>query len=208
MFKPLRKSFCYASCIGWAVMTVMPSLLVTACAVHGVWYVPHATVGHVTSFQCGTTGLNNKWVMKREGVILTAVVLPHPVGSDKAEIAIGLTIPKDRVVKSPLGDLRAYGSSGEELQANFIGGTTYYDPAGVAHYYKINEGVKVLKGSKFATKESPSTGYGFGLTLKEKLSPTLDVVLPHMEINGHEYPPLTIHFTKKTGTYFVTAINC
>jgi hypothetical protein len=158
--------------------------------------------------QCGTAGLNNKWVIKREGVILSAVVLPHPIERDEALINIGLTVPKDRVVKSPFGDLRAYGPSGEELQTNFRGGTISYGAAGLVHHYKINEGVKVLKGSKFATKQIPSTSYGFALILKGKLPPSLNVVLPHMEINGHEYPPLTIHFTKKYGTYYLVTFNC
>ncbi|MGH7240462.1 MAG: hypothetical protein ACREHG_10440, partial [Candidatus Saccharimonadales bacterium] len=151
-------------------------------------------------------GRNNEWVINREGVTLRVYVMPSSKKDDEASINISMNVPKNRVVKPQFGSLRIYGPSGEELHGDFYGVAS-----GIAvglGVYRFDENTNLLSGSRFAMKYSPSTVYDFGVTLKENLPSSLDVVLPLMEINGHEYPPLTIHFTKKTGTYYVVTINC
>lgn len=73
---------------------------------------------------------------------------------------------------------------------------------------RLSKDVRYLSGSEYATKDAPNTYYFIALILKGLPPSSLDAVLPRMEINGHKYPPLTIHFTKETGTYFMTSINC
>lgn len=204
----LQKSFRTLAGISRTAIFAIQPLLVTACAVHAVWYVPDAPVGHVTSFQCGTAGLDNKWIIKREGVVFGVAVLPPANDHRKALINVGMSVPKNRIVRSSFGNLRAYGPSGEQLQGGFVGNASPSVSSGSTHIYRFNDAVTELRGSMFSTKEIPQTTYYFGLTLENSLPARLDVILPDMEINGHEYPPLTIHFTKKTGAYYVVTPNC
>src|SRR5699024_8372677 len=137
------------------------------------------SIGHAENRRCQTMGRDNEWVLTREGVIFRVAVLLSDRAHNKPLINIAMTVPKDRTVEALFSGLRAYGPTGKRLQGSF-GGNASGLSDGVPRIYRFNEDVQMLYGSRFATKQLPSTTYIFGLTLENELPSKLKVILPQM----------------------------
>lgn len=188
------------------VLSSMAFLLLGCGPMHSIWYHPDAAVGYATNSECLRAGKNDEWVLKRQGV--TIDIRPTlPRAGYMGAIGVSLHVPADLVVDSEVKRFLALGQAGDKLKGNFtVYASNYINGNYVNHTLSSN--LHYLSGSRLATKSKPFTNYSFGLTKLEVLPTSFDVVLPRMEINGHKYPPLTIHFTKKPGWYFLEGINC
>jgi hypothetical protein len=177
----------------------------TGCATHGTWYHATASAGHPTSYECQTARKEDEWQIERDGVPF--YISPFHVAGGPPGVGVIAIVPANRVVKTLVQALQVTDSSGRELKGDIYLSAISYVGANVIKK-KLSPKIFVLSGSKLANKRFPKTSYYFGIKLEKKLPPSFSVVLPRMEINGHNYPSLTIHFTKKPGTYYVTGVNC
>ncbi len=174
--------------------------------VHGVWYHVTASVGYASNSECLRAGKNDEWVLKRQSVT-TYVRLSLPRAGYTGAIGVNLHVPAGSAVDSEVKRFLARDQVGNKLAGNFtVYASNYIDGSYVK--LALSSNAHYLSGSKLATKHRPFTDYSFGLTGLKALPTSFDVFLPRMEINGHNYPPFTIHFTKKPGWYFLEGINC
>lgn len=188
--------------LGFLLIGLLPFALSGCGPVYSTWYRPTALIGYATNGERVKVGKNDEWVLKRQGVTFRIFV-----SSAKGNTGIDIIarIPYNRTVKANFNNLQVYGSSQNKLKGDFSGNASGYN-IGIPDVYKFSSDIKELSGSKYATKRVPATYYYFGLTMHGALPPTLEVFLPRMEINGNSYPSLTIHFTKKSGWYFLNGV--
>ncbi|MGH8428475.1 MAG: hypothetical protein ACRES7_10940 [Gammaproteobacteria bacterium] len=182
-------------------------LALTGCGpVHGVWYHASAPIGYASNSECLRVGKNDEWVLKRQGVTIY-VRVSLPTAGYAGAIGVNLHVPAGLAVDSEIKNFLARDRAGNKLAGNFTVYTSNYIDGSYVNT-ALSSNVHYLSGSKFATKHKPFTDYFFGLTGLDALPTSFDVFLPRMEINGHAYPPLTIHFEKKPGWYWLEGINC
>lgn len=170
------------------------------CAFHGAWYRPDAPVGHVENRECTT--VSSQWVFKRQGVVFNVGISPA-TGPYKASIGVNVDVPAGSVVRSLFEKLRAYDASGSELKADFGIYAFFYGVNGEFIKNELPQKTYSIIGSAYSTKRTPHAHYNYGLTMKGELPDSLDVVIPRMEVDGRNYPQLTIHFVRKTGAYYM-----
>lgn len=182
------------------------SLLVSSCTSQGTWYQPRSSEGYAENGQCGTSGRENEWVLNRQGVKFSVTRLT-PVAVSPPGVAVVVSVPANIFVEMSVKDIRVKAPDGRELQGEKSLVAIGRENSKIVKN-EISIDTQVLYGSKLSSKRYPTTDYFFNLRLQDSLPDFFSVVLPYMEINGYEYPPLTIHFTKKTDTYFVLGINC
>lgn len=197
LYKLSTFSASIACCVSMVIM-------ISGCAVHESWYHPQSLQGHSKSGQCGTAGKKDVWVLERENVDFGVNVSAAKPGYRGQAVVISLKVPASRTVEMWINAIQVSNKKGRNLISHFFVSSGYVEGNSV----RLPKDIHFLSGSTYATKRVPNTYYVVSMILKKELPSVINIELPRMEINGHEYPPLTIHFTKKPGTYFVMGVNC